>query len=153
MHARMLAIDETQCTGCGECERECLLSFERPMRERVDHADPNCEGCLHCYAVCPSGAIELSDGLLPFEDSASAENPVTADALERLFAGRRSTRRFEDRALPPDTLERIVQAGRYIPSGGNRHAHEFTVILDDATKARLLSEFRAFYRRLRSIMR
>ena len=55
--------------------------------------------------------------------------------------------------MPRDLVERIIQAGRYIPSGGNRHAHEFTVLSDGAMRERLLVEFQGFYRRMRRLMR
>ena len=41
---------------------------------------------------------------------------------------RRSTRRFEDRAVPKELLESVVEAGRYAPSGGNCQTSHFLVI-------------------------
>ena len=51
------------------------------------------------------------------------------DALE-LIKTRRSTRRFQDRAVERELLDQIIEAGRYAPSGGNSQTTHFFVITD-----------------------
>ena len=60
------------------------------------------------------------------------------DALE-LIKTRRSTRRFQDRALEKELLDKIIEAGRYAPSGGNNQTTHFFVITDRAVLTRLAS--------------
>jgi len=80
--------------------------------------------------------------------------------LFEAIATRRSTRRFKPERLPRESLERIVEAGRLAPSGGNSQTTRFIVIEDRAVLddlARLAqSEFAAMeagpdtYRSLRN---
>ncbi len=43
---------------------------------------------------------------------------------------RRSTRRFQQKAVPDELLTKLVQAGRFAPSGGNSQSTHFFVITD-----------------------
>jgi nitroreductase len=72
--------------------------------------------------------------------------------MESLLAQRRSTRRFQQRPVPRDRIARVVAAGQHVPSGGNRHAYEFTVLTDPAVKKELLAEFSRYYDRIRALM-
>lgn len=49
------------------------------------------------------------------------------DAFE-LITTRRSTRRFSDKPLEREKLEKIIEAGRHAPSGGNNQNTHFIVI-------------------------
>ncbi len=49
------------------------------------------------------------------------------DMLE-FIKSRRSTRRFQDKPVPKEWIEKIVEAGRYAPSGGNCQTSHFLVI-------------------------
>ena len=54
-----------------------------------------------------------------------------------LIKTRRSTRKYQDRPVPRELLEQIVEAGRYAPSGGNNQTGHFLVVTDPAVLARL----------------
>ena len=58
------------------------------------------------------------------------------DALE-LIKTRRSTRRYQDRAVEAALLDQIIEAGRYAPSGGNSQTTHFFVLTDQAVLAEL----------------
>ncbi len=49
---------------------------------------------------------------------------------EKAILTRRSTRKFKDLPLSREVLERIVEAGRHAPSGGNSQCTHFFVITD-----------------------
>ncbi|MBR0385230.1 MAG: nitroreductase [Erysipelotrichaceae bacterium] len=49
---------------------------------------------------------------------------------EKAVLTRRSTRKFQDRSIEEAVLEKIVEAGRYAPSGGNSQTNHFFVITD-----------------------
>lgn len=54
-----------------------------------------------------------------------------------LIKTRRSTRKFQERAVEKELLETIVEAGRYAPSGGNSQTTHFFVITDKAVLTEL----------------
>ena len=60
------------------------------------------------------------------------------DAVEAIFT-RRSTRRMKPELPPRELIERVIEAGRATPSGGNSQTTHFIVI----TKPSVLTELSA----------
>ncbi len=122
-------IDEALCTNCGSCAEACLLGV-------IVHGDAgptfdgpgSCLGCGHCVAVCPTGALthpSLGDGAT-FELAAAPQ--VDSETLMRFMGRRRSTRSYQDRPVPPEIIERLLQAAVLAPSGHNAQNWAFSVI-------------------------
>src|SRR5689334_20301581 len=61
-----------------------------------------------------------------------AESSILAAIHER-----RSIRRYEDRPIGRDLIERIIEAGSWSPSAHNRQPWRFVVLQDFAVKERL----------------
>ena len=127
-----LEIDPTLCTACGECVRDCpwtILELPEdggppatvPDRERL------CIGCQHCLAVCPTGALSL-DGFSPMGSRPLKNGLPSPEQMETLIMGRRSVRRFKPDPLDPETLERLLAAAHYAPTGKNTRTTLFTVV-------------------------
>jgi len=55
-----------------------------------------------------------------------------------LVKGRRSTRAFKSEPIPDDYVDKIIEAARFAPSGGNSQPWEFIVLKDRATKDRIV---------------
>ena len=77
----------------------------------------------------------------------NTQNTIEFDALHSFLAGRRSTRSFQERELDRETIDKLVQTATLIPSGGNRHAHAFTVITPGETRERLMEVITRVYAR------
>ena len=60
------------------------------------------------------------------------------DQFLALVKTRRSTRRFKTDAVPDDLVEKIIEAGRWAPSGANSQPWEFIVVRDKGTKERIV---------------
>jgi formate hydrogenlyase subunit 6/NADH:ubiquinone oxidoreductase subunit I len=59
------ALDETRCTGCGDCVAVCpvgCLEMSGPLPWLPRPAD--CVSCALCAAICPAEAIAMSLGSL-----------------------------------------------------------------------------------------
>ena len=52
-------------------------------------------------------------------------------SLYDLILSRRSIRSYEDKAIPKEVLEKIIEAGRQSPSAANRQPYRF-IIVDDS---------------------
>lgn len=123
----MIQIDQTACTGCGLCVADC---FPDNIRIQAGKAVPQgaCMACGHCYAICPVGAVTMTDyptdGVVTMADAQGAD----ADALLTRIKLRRSIRRFQEKPLARQTLEQLLEAGRFTPTGGNRQDVCYTVI-------------------------
>ncbi|MCW3977384.1 MAG: nitroreductase family protein [Candidatus Bathyarchaeota archaeon] len=57
--------------------------------------------------------------------------------LVEAILGRRSIRRFDQKEISKDILDRILEAGRQAPSAANRQPWHFIVLTDDRIKRRL----------------
>ena len=58
--------------------------------------------------------------------------------LLELVKKRRSIRRFRSDPVPDEYIEKIIEAGRWAPSGYNSQPWEFLVIKDKVLKDRIL---------------
>jgi nitroreductase/NAD-dependent dihydropyrimidine dehydrogenase PreA subunit len=123
-------IDPSSCTKCGLCAEVCGTWVYR----RTDHGievDPAmaalCMRCGHCMAVCPTRAVQVEGlDLAGFQDF--AEPLATPQALLALMRRRRSMRVFEDRPVPREVLQQIVDAAATAPMGIPPSGVEVTVL-------------------------
>ncbi len=60
-----------------------------------------------------------------------------AEPLMDALLGRRSVRRYLDRGVPEEVMERVLEAARWAPSPHGRQPWRFAVITQEETKARL----------------
>lgn len=57
--------------------------------------------------------------------------------LKEIIEGRRSIRKYEDQAVPDETLNQILEAVRWSPSWANTQCWEVVVVKDQETKEKL----------------
>jgi nitroreductase len=57
--------------------------------------------------------------------------------FQELIRKRRSIRGYRPDAVPPDSLRRILEAGRLAPTAANRQPFQIIVVTDPATRMRL----------------
>jgi NAD-dependent dihydropyrimidine dehydrogenase PreA subunit len=92
MKRRIISIDETKCTGCGECIPDCpegaLQLIDRKARLV---SDLFCDGLGACIGTCPEGAISITErDAVPYDESRVMETiakqggPVIKAHLEHL---------------------------------------------------------------------
>lgn len=122
-----IIINEEKCIGCGLCVKDCPSSY---ISVENGKAHPNTGGCIecgHCYAICPQGAITMAN----YDCTDEAVVPMTeisADTLLKAMRSRRSVRQFTDQAVEQEKIEKILEAGRYSPTGSNRQNVAYTIL-------------------------
>lgn len=72
-----------------------------------------------------------------------AKSAMNPDAMLQFMRERRSLRRYEARAVPPECIEQLLEAASWAPSAHNRQPWRFVVIEAPATKERLAREMGA----------
>lgn len=125
-------IDESRCTQCRECMRDCPARVITPRDDGfpglAPEAGDNCIRCQHCLAICPTGALSIM-GKTP-EDSIPVDPAMmpTLDSLDLLVRARRTTRRYKPEDVSPGLIRKLLDGASYAPTGANRRKLNFTVI-------------------------
>jgi nitroreductase/NAD-dependent dihydropyrimidine dehydrogenase PreA subunit len=118
-------IDRDSCIRCGACAAVCatgVLNLDSATNEvRIDPtASFGCIACAHCMMACPADAIRVEGRGLSPADLATLpphEARATPEQLEALMLARRSVRKFLDKPVSAELLNRIVAAAATAPMG------------------------------------
>lgn len=127
MRDHEIRIDTEACTGCGLCLRDCPAGNLSLADRKAGVLTQNCIKCGHCVAVCPSAAVSMTG----FEEPPlEIEGPAALDPAQLLRAirARRSIRQFQDRPVPPETVSRILEAGRLTPTAKNAQDLSYLIL-------------------------
>jgi nitroreductase/NAD-dependent dihydropyrimidine dehydrogenase PreA subunit len=123
-------VDPERCTMCGLCIQVCPLDIFVEGSKIAQTIKPeSCYYCGHCKALCPEDALHFP--VLPEEDFKPVLGAAERPNPERLllqFRSRRTTRHFRPGAVEREKLEKIIQAGRYAPTGHNNQAVQYLVV-------------------------
>ncbi|TAL31626.1 MAG: nitroreductase [Spirochaetes bacterium] len=160
----VVTIDYGKCKKCGRCSDQCPTFAIESGADKLPRVrgfggfEQTCFNCWNCVSVCPHDAIRIqgahsipggryktrllgkveypdplrSGGVKPYQEF---ESQLTG--VERVIYTRRSCRLFKDKAVPRETIERILEAGRFAPSAGNSQPYRFAVITDRGIIAEL----------------
>jgi nitroreductase/NAD-dependent dihydropyrimidine dehydrogenase PreA subunit len=134
-----VSINEDLCTVCGTCVERCAC-FSEKNGEILAAADETCcILCGHCVALCPTGAITHSkmnmDNFTEIDEKVS----IKTDDFIQLIRRRRSHRRFTDKPVPREVIEKLVDVCRYAPTGSNVQNVEI-LVLQNPEKIKKLSD-------------
>jgi nitroreductase len=108
-----------------------LFSLDQGFLRLNDSFEEVCIECGHCEAVCPVNVIKLKfHEEEELEQSSIGEEFPSYDSFLKLVLNRRSIRRFKEKAIPKDLLEKLLKIGRYSPTGSNTENVSYTVVQD-----------------------
>lgn len=134
-----IKIDLTNCTKCGECLRDCvanLFYFNQGLLRIVDSFEDHCIECGHCEAVCPVNAIQLIfHKERELEPSPVMEEVLTYNTFLNLVLKRRSIRRFKEKSVPKELIEKLLRVGKYSPTSSNSENIFYSVVQDKSIVA------------------
>jgi nitroreductase/NAD-dependent dihydropyrimidine dehydrogenase PreA subunit len=149
---KMITIDEERCQKDGLCAAECPAVIIRLPKdgfpEMVAGGEETCLRCGHCVAVCPHGAF--SHKYSPFEASPAIDSTLvlTEQQAVQFLRTRRSVRRYQDKPVEREKIQRLIAISRYAPTGSNSQLVEWLVV-DDKSKIKELAGLTIdYFRRL-----
>jgi nitroreductase/NAD-dependent dihydropyrimidine dehydrogenase PreA subunit len=140
----VLGIDKEKCSNCQQCISECGRGYfyvnskgEVIFNEKLK----TCNICGHCIAICPEDAIirENLDDVETFPGIDSTDTLVNSENLLRLLRAKRSVRKYKNKKVPKELLEKIFEAMRYAPSASNARKWRY-IILSDSEKIKALND-------------
>lgn len=121
-------INKDKCIGCGKCIRDCVSEKLKLIDGKAEFMYERCIQCGHCFAICPVNAVTMTNyGEVAEEKPVSMEG-FDPDMLLQAMKSRRTIRQFKDQKISDDIIEKIIEAGRYCPTGTNAQDFSFTVI-------------------------
>ncbi|MFO7795038.1 MAG: nitroreductase family protein [Promethearchaeati archaeon] len=133
-------IDNVKCIKCLECVKDCPSGlFIKPPtkigeKRKVIFKDPDngCIECGHCIAICPTNAIiyKAEDKSLEFDEAKTPEKILDYESLMKFIRVRRSVRRFEQKDVPKEEIQKVLKAMRYAPSARNDRSWQYIVLKD-----------------------
>lgn len=138
-----IVIHHDTCDTCRKCVLVCpagILVQERKKEPiSVTHME-NCIACGHCVDACQTGSLHHS--AFPPEKMHSIDYSLmpSPEQVMLLIKSRRSNRALISKPIPPETLEKIIEAARYAPTASNRQQVSCTVITDPG-KLRQVADF------------
>jgi len=128
----MISINKEKCIGCKLCVHDCQCSDIKIENEKAVPLNNVCLSCGHCVAICPQNAVSLNeynmDEVIEYNKDTFHINP---ESVLNAIKFRRSTRNFKNTPVEKNILEKIIEAGRFTPSGGNRQPLSFIVVRDN----------------------
>ena len=142
------------CIGCKRCVAVCP-SFVFDMAEAKSSVVRGewCIGCGQCGAVCPTEAIH-HEGIHFDPHPIKGEAPATSpESLELLLRERRSVRNYTRDPVPEEVLRRILDSGRYAPTGTNSQNVHYVVLTTPDRISELQKMTIAFYDKIFSRVR
>ena len=131
-HSIMHSINSETCKKCGLCAEMCPNGIIDQAESGEVKFRPErlslCVRCGHCMAVCPTKSI-ISGGLSYEEEFFDLPKRDTGDDyFSNLIASRRSIRNFQDKPIPGEILQKVVDAISMAPMGFPPHKVEVTII-------------------------
>lgn len=129
-------VDETRCSSCGLCAKDCPMGLIQGNPPRMEQADI-CVRCQHCMAICPTGAVSIEGRKSEDSLALSKESFPPLEQMLQLVRGRRSIRQYQDRNVDPALIQRLLNAMAYAPTGVNAQELIITVVDQKSTLGRI----------------
>jgi nitroreductase/NAD-dependent dihydropyrimidine dehydrogenase PreA subunit len=149
---RVITIDEQQCKKDGLCAAECPAAIIRLQEDGFPEMVPGgadlCLLCGHCVAVCPQGALSHKHCTREECPPINKKLVLTEPQAVQFLRSRRSVRRYQDKPVEKEKIQRLIEIARYAPTGSNTQLVEWLVV-DDKSKIKSIAGLTIdYFRRL-----
>lgn len=129
-----LILNENECIGCGRCAEVCVAHNIIVENGKAAFLAESCLMCGHCSAVCPKKAVSITG----YEESPvekEGESRLNPKEVLDVIRFRRSIRCFQDKPVPEEVIEQILEAGRLTHTARNTQDLSFVVLDKEKNRA------------------
>jgi nitroreductase/NAD-dependent dihydropyrimidine dehydrogenase PreA subunit len=128
----IVSVDKEKCIGCGLCVADCWSHVITIKNKKAEVISDECLKCGHCIAVCPKDAFTISGYDQDEIKTYNGKNfEIGADVLLNAIQFRRSVRQYDNKSVEKDKIEKIIEAGRFTPTGSNKQNVRYIVVEDN----------------------
>ena len=133
---KAVSINPDTCKRCGLCGEICPMKImQKDGSDKISFRRDRllfCIKCGQCMAICPTKSISI-EGLSYSKDffELSEFHPVEPTYFD-IITTRRAIRNFQDKPVPKELLEKIVQAITFAPPGFTPIKTEIVIVQDTA---------------------
>lgn len=121
-------VHKEECIGCGLCCQDCPSHVLELREGKAILLSEVCLKCGHCIAICPQAAVSISgydmNEVKPYDKTSFG---IDSDILLNTIKFRRSVRHYKDKPVERDVIEKIIEAGRFTPTGSNKQNVRYIV--------------------------
>ena len=145
----IVSVDPSLCISCGMCQNDCPNNVFVITDIGAKATTQDCLKCGHCVAICSQKAVSISGFEDEPEEFLHIETP-DPEALLAMMKGRRSIRQFTEQDIPQEIVEKIIEAGRYTPTGRNTQGVSYVVLRENKDEYERIAV--SWFRKLRPIV-
>jgi len=127
----ILYVDTEKCIRDGICVEACgrhIIEMKDQDAVPTSVAGAECSNCGHCVAVCPTGALSWDNMKLEDCPDIRKDLMISVEQVEQFLRSRRSIRKYRDKPIERDKLNKLIQIAGYAPSGHNARLVHLLVI-------------------------
>ena len=136
----MFKVDREICIACEQCIKDCPVNDIYLKEGKAHIKNEACIKCGHCIAICPVKAVSTDDyDMNEVIEYKKEDFEISPDRLLNFIKFRRSVRRFKDKEVEKEKIEKIIEAGRFTQTGTNSQDVSFTVLTKDLPKIKELT--------------
>lgn len=122
-----ITINHNICIQCSSCVNDCPSSYLFIENNELQTNDIGCMECGHCYAICPKGAIDMVNYNC-IDEPVVSMTEINNDTLLNAMKSRRTIRNFKSQPVEQEKIDKILEAGRYSPTGRNAQDVSYTIL-------------------------
>ena len=122
-----IAVDGEKCIVCLKCIDDCPNSYLFLENDEIHTSPKGCMECGHCYAICPQGAITMTNYYF-IDEAVVLMSEIDSETLLNAMKSRRTIRKFKPDLVEDEKIEKILEAGRYSPTGANKQMISYTIL-------------------------